>query len=127
MVIVSMMIVSMIVSMVIVSMMIVSMIVSMVIVSMIVSMVIVSMVVSMVIIVMVMVVTVASCRGDLLHGFILCRFRELLFEFSACEDNSEMLVEALDPLLERPPGQLKSEGGGVAVAQLHSWVQGVLR
>ena len=39
-----------------------------------------------------------------------------------------MLVEALDPLLERPPGQLKkSEGGGVAVAQLHSWVQGVLR
>ena len=57
-----------------------------------------------------------------------CRFRELLFEFSACEDNSEMLVEALEPLLERPPsGQLKSEGGGVAVAQLHSWVQGVLR
>ena len=38
-----------------------------------------------------------------------------------------MLVEVLDPLLERPPGQLKSEGGGVAVAQLHSWVQGVLR
>ena len=81
------------------------------------------MIVSMVIVVMVIVVMVIYYS----HGFILCRFRELLFEFSACEDNSEMLVEALDPLLERPPGQLKSEGGGVAVAQLHSWVQGVLR
>ena len=71
---------------------------------------------------------VAVCNSSLenLH----CRFRELLLEFSACEDNSEVLLETLDPLLERlslSPGQLKNDGWGLDVTQLCIRVQGEVR
>ena len=59
----------------------------------------------------------------------MCRFSELLVEFSSCEDNSEVLLEFLDPLIEKPSfspdNYLKQRDGGSAASQLCSWVQGV--
>lgn len=59
------------------------------------------------------------------------RFSELLLEFSSCEDNSEVLLESLDPLIEKPSfspdSYQKQPVGGVAASQLCTWVQGVHR
>lgn len=59
------------------------------------------------------------------------RFSELLLEFSSCEDNSEVLLESLDPLIEKdtfsPDNYLKQPVGGKAASQLCMWVQGVHR
>ena len=60
-----------------------------------------------------------------------CRFSELLLEFSSCEDNSEILLESLDPLIEKssfsPDRYQKQPVGGIAASQLCMWVQGVHR
>ena len=52
-------------------------------------------------------------------------------EFSSCEDNSEVVLEALDPLIEKPTfspdSYLKQPAGGKAASQLCSWVEGVHR
>ena len=59
------------------------------------------------------------------------RFSELLLEFSSCEDNSEILLESLDPLIEKssfsPDSYQKQPVGGIAASQLCTWVQGVHR
>ena len=59
------------------------------------------------------------------------RFNELLLEFSSCEDNSEVLLESLDPLIEKPSfspdSYQKQPVGGLAASQLCTWVQGVHR
>ena len=55
----------------------------------------------------------------------------MLLEFSRCEDNTEVLLEALDPLIEKstfsPDSYLKQPVGGKAASQLCTWVQGVHR
>jgi hypothetical protein len=59
------------------------------------------------------------------------RFSELLLEFSSSEDNSEVLLESLDPLIEKPSfspdSYQKQPVGGVAASQLCTWVTGVHR
>ena len=59
------------------------------------------------------------------------RFSELLLEFSSCEDNSEVLLESLDPLIEKPSfspdSYQKQPVGGLAASQLCTWVTGVHR
>lgn len=52
-------------------------------------------------------------------------------EFSAHEENSETLLEALDPMIMKPSFSEESYSKhplmGVAAAQLSLWVQGVAR
>ena len=54
-----------------------------------------------------------------------------MLEFSSCEDNSEILLESLDPLIEKtsfsPDIYLEQPVGGKAASQLCGWVQGVHR
>ena len=61
----------------------------------------------------------------------MLRFSELLLEYSGSEDNSEVLLESLDPLIEKPSFSpdwyLEQPVGGLAASQLCSWVQGVHR
>ncbi len=60
----------------------------------------------------------------------LCRFHELLLEFSACEENSEVLLESLESLIMKPSFSSESlskhKTVGVAASQLYSWVEGVV-
>ena len=56
------------------------------------------------------------------------RFCELLLEFGACEDNSDIVLEALDPLVEKPtftPEHFTNHTGGRSAPQLCAWIQGV--
>ena len=56
------------------------------------------------------------------------RLCELLMEFGACEDNSEVVLEALDPLMQKPtftPDHFTQYTGGQAASQLCSWIRGV--
>ncbi len=56
------------------------------------------------------------------------RFCELLMEYGACEDNSDLVLESLEPLMQQPtfsPQAFTQYPGGKAAAQLASWVQGV--
>ena len=49
-------------------------------------------------------------------------------EFGACEDNSDIVLEALDPLVEKPtftPEHFTHHSGGRAASQLCAWIQGV--
>ena len=60
-----------------------------------------------------------------------CRFHELLLQSSA-EDSSETILCALDPLIEKllsNEAQLREKNpeGGLAAAQLCSWVHGMMR
>ena len=60
------------------------------------------------------------------------RFRELLLQSSESEENSETILCALDPLLEKlsssePQLREKNPEAGLAAAQLCSWVQGMIR
>ncbi|KAL5499629.1 hypothetical protein EMCRGX_G011081 [Ephydatia muelleri] len=62
----------------------------------------------------------------------LDRFRELLLQSSESEENSETILCALDPLLEKlsssePQLREKNPEAGLAAAQLCSWVQGMIR
>lgn len=65
-----------------------------------------------------------------MHIFF-ARFRELLLEFSAHEENSETLLEVLDPMIMKPSFSAESFSRhptvGLAASQLSMWVQGVLR
>jgi len=60
---------------------------------------------------------------------ILFRFCELLLEFSAHEDNSDALLEALDPINAKPTfteeNFAQHQNIGLAASQLCAWVQGV--
>ena len=57
------------------------------------------------------------------------RFCELLLEFSAHEDNSDTLLEALDPINAKPTFTQENfsqhQNFGLAASQLCAWVQGV--
>lgn len=59
------------------------------------------------------------------------RFRELLLEFSGNEENSETLLEALDPVIMKPSFSAERLAQhptvGLAASQLSLWVQGVVR
>ena len=49
-------------------------------------------------------------------------------EFGACEDNSEVVLEALDPLMQKPtftPNHFTQHTSGQAASQLCSWIRGV--
>ena len=62
---------------------------------------------------------------------IFCRFRELLLEYSGREDNSETLLEVLDPVVMKPSFSTESFAKhpivGMAASQLSEWVQRVLK
>ena len=60
------------------------------------------------------------------------RFRELLLQSTESEDNSETILCALDPLMEKlssNEAQLREKNpeAGLAAAQLCSWVHGMMR
>lgn len=59
---------------------------------------------------------------------ITYRFCELLMEFGASEDNSDVILEALNPLVDKPTfnsEEFSQFTGGKGASQLCSWVQGV--
>ena len=70
------------------------------------------------------------CKEYSLFYSSFSRFRELLLEFSAQEDNSDALLEALDPINAKPTfteeNFAQHKTFGLAASQLCSWVQGVI-
>ena len=58
------------------------------------------------------------------------RFRELLLSRSTMEDDSETIIESVNPILNRvglSVDELSRHPGGLAATQLLGWVQGVVR
>ena len=60
------------------------------------------------------------------------RFRELLLQSTESEDNSETILCALDPIMEKLSSneaqmREKNPEAGLAASQLCSWVQGMIK